>query len=181
MFPRAKFVLAVREPRSWLDSIINQHRKYPLHEPHPAYHKPKMAFFRALHDLYYKYGQYKYSPGERVLEKHGLYTLDGYLSAWAEHNRLVLASIPSERLLVLRTELLSMEIERLAQFLEIPLHTIDLEQTHAHVAPKRYRLLDEIDPDLLDHKIHTHCRPVLDLLAEVAPDQWSAPGTFVGG
>lgn len=167
LFPQSKFILTVREPRSWLDSIINQQLNGRRQRARMTSPGPRAAFFPALHEIVCRAGHFPFASGESVLEEHGLYPLDGYLSWWAEHNRRVLEAVPRERLLVLRTESLSSEVDRIADFLGVPAAELNLSRQHSNQAAQRFGLVDRIDAELLAQKVEYHCASVYELMDAV--------------
>ncbi len=92
-FPKAKFILTVRDPLSWLESEIDRN-----------YGTRNKLFWRALED--YRYGRYghRFTQQDVALEQMGLYPIASYLSYWNDHNQFVLNSVAQEQLLVLDTE-----------------------------------------------------------------------------
>jgi hypothetical protein len=104
LFPTAKFVLTVREPRSWLVSLLS-HIRCGGSSP----------TFDALRELRFRpRGPLQYDLHEASVRELGLYPLRGYLDYWARHVRTVVAAVPPERLLV--TEIGNVaEIERFAE------------------------------------------------------------------
>lgn len=155
VFPEAKFILTVRDCHSWLDSAINQHLG-DLRHPDP--HQP--AYWKRLNDLYFGRAG-GHPPAERVLEQAGLYTLDGYLSFWAAHYRRVLDAVPEDRLLVVRTDRLSRELDRIARFAGIPADTLDATRRHSHRTAAKYDLVAQIDRAYLDEKVDRHCAELM--------------------
>lgn len=155
-YPNARYVLTVRDPRSWLDSMINQSLRYRS-EP--------WLELRAL-----RVGSGLPHPAEeRPLADRGLYSLDGYLSEWARHNRRVLEHVPASQLLVLRTQDITDRVEDLAEFAGVPVATLDVERSHEFRGPVKYHVLEELDQDYLDAKIREHCGELAEQLL-VAPE-----------
>jgi hypothetical protein len=146
LFPDARFVLTVREPRAWLDSMANHSQ---AHATPPHWVRWRDHRFRA--------GELTHPPQEAALAERGLYTLDGYLGSWARHNRMVLEAVPADRLLVLRTEDLGGRLADLARFAGIPVETLDASRVHEFPATERYGTLDELDPDHVADRIEHHC------------------------
>lgn len=162
-FPRAKFILTVREPRSWLRSVIDQCIKNPRTE---FLHDQEFRCWIRLRDLYFGVPPEEYPVPERPLAANDLHTLDGYLSYWTRHNRMVLDAVPSDRLLVVRTRELSDSIDRIAAFMGVSPSTLAREKSHSYKAPKRYELLDEVDEGYVQDKITEHCSGVMARLDE---------------
>ncbi len=85
-----------------------------------------------------------HKDGEKVLEEHGLIPLDGWLRFWNEHNSSVLNLVPSDRLLIVRTPDIRQDIPRMADFLGVPVDTLDASRSHEHKAAKKFGLLSRI-------------------------------------
>lgn len=150
-FADAKFILTMRDCYSWLDSFINHQLARPC--------SPNWVRMR---DFRFKHGRFEYAREEQFLAQHGLYTIDGYLSYWAEHNREVLAKVPKSRLLVVRTQEISTEIERIADFVGVPAETLNHEKSHSFKAKEHFNILSSIDRHFLDKKINTYCKSLMD-------------------
>jgi hypothetical protein len=149
-FPNAKFILTIRDCYSWLDSCINHQLSrncYPN--------------WQRLRDFRFDSNS-EYKEEERILAQHGLYTLDGYLSYWAEHNREVLTTVPKEKLLVVRTHEIPQEIEKIADFLSISLDKLNLSKAHSFKAKNHFNILSEIDKQFIDNKVNLHCKSLMD-------------------
>ncbi|PSO95277.1 MAG: hypothetical protein BRC48_08845 [Cyanobacteria bacterium QS_9_48_30] len=149
-FPNAKFILTIRDCYSWLDSFIN-HQLSRTCSPN----------WQRLRDFRFDSNS-EYKEEERILAQHGLYTLDGYLSYWAEHNREVLTTVPKEKLLVVRTHEIPQEIEKIADFLSISLDKLNLSKAHSFKAKNHFNILSEIDKQFIDNKVNLHCKSLMD-------------------
>jgi len=161
MFPQALFVLTVREPQAWLNSIINQHLRVDVSHRGPE---------RRLRQLFFGTQGGTYSQGEEELERLGLFSLDGYLGAWSNHYERILERVPRERLLVVRTEALSTSRGRLAHFLSIPPEMIDNKRSHLHRCPQDHGVVSRIPQNLLEARVDELCGDVssrLNVLADV--------------
>lgn len=157
LFPEARFILTVRDCYSWLDSMINQHVK--------SFNDPKLpSCWRVMNDIYFGTLGDSFRPEERVLEKLGLYPVEGYLSGWTRHYRRVLEAVPGDRLLVLRTDHLSHEVDRIASFAGVPTASLDLNRKHSHRTRERHHVLDEVDADYLAAMFEKHCGDMMQRL-----------------
>lgn len=151
-FADSRFILTIRDCYSWLDSQINNQLSYI-----------EGAHWRA-------FGEFKYAGGgavrhpeqEQVFARFGLYTLDGYLSAWAAHNTRVLKAVPPERLLVVRTQDIAADVPKLAAFLRVPPNRLNLAGAHSFKGSKKFDLLSQLDERYLEEKVNRHCRPLMD-------------------
>lgn len=147
-FPTAQFVLTVREPRSWLRSMIDNHIDYP----------PRAGTgMRLWHDVFFRPDLQSFSPGEAVLREHDLYPARTYLAYWVAHNQAVLEAVPTERLMVLGTREITPKAGDLADFLGIDLSRLNLERSHANTTPVRHGVFDNLDPDWIDAQVEEVC------------------------
>jgi hypothetical protein len=159
-FPKAKFVLTVREPRSWLESKVNHLIR--------VLHYEKSRFWVDLLKVRYGAETRKHPPEEEALAALELPNLGAILFNYARHTRLVLDSIPRERLLIVRTEDISSSAERLARFAGIPASTLSMEQSHEYRAPLKTDVFAKIDQEYVQAKIDQHCAEIVALHRSVA-------------
>ena len=155
LYPEARFVLTVREPRSWLDSLLN-HLEVGKAPPH-------FVRFRSL--IYADGGDHP--PEEAVLAEHGFYPLRGYLLDYARRHELILDTVPADRLLVLRTKEIGDRLDDLAAFVGVPADTLDRDQSHGFPARAKFGFLDQIGDDHVQATIDEICGPVM---ARLFPD-----------
>lgn len=166
LFPKARFLLTIRDPYSWLDSFVNHQLARACSEP-----------WRRIRDLRFRPHLYQHPPEEALFKAKGLYTLDGYLSYWGEHNRRVLNLVPPERLLVVRTDRLTELAEAVAAFAGIPTRFLNKSRSHAFKAKQKFGLLTHLDPVYLRDKVIQH---TADVLAIYFPE-WSGPSAAAHG
>jgi hypothetical protein len=88
------------------------------------------------------------------------------LVRWASHHRYILNTIPSQRLIVIRTYDLERSGSALAKFLNIPEDTLDMTRAHLYKAPRKSGIISRIEPDYLQAKVTEHCG---DLMHEYFP------------
>ncbi len=146
LFPLARFVLTIREPLSWLDSFINHQLSYPTGER-----------WQKLRDLRFQPERYPHGKGEEVLAAKGLYSLDGYFSYWARHQRRVLEAVPQERLLILRTSEIGPRAAEIATFAGVSPETLREERSVSFPAKEKHEVLAQIDAERLAAAMQTHC------------------------
>jgi hypothetical protein len=157
IFPRSKFILTIREPLSWLDSVINhQMARQDADAWRSSVAWRKYWEFRRRLDLY------PHPPEEVALKERNLYSLDGYLSSWAETNRTVLDQVPPNRLFVVRTDRISATCDEIAAFIGVPKRPEHKLKSHAFKASKKFGVLELIDPDHLQGRIAAHCSDLVD-------------------
>jgi len=175
MYPKAKFILTFREPREWLNSIMNQHLNVNVSQ------RPDD---RLLRGLLYGLPRIEYMKEEEALERRGLFTIDGYLNGWKTHYEWVLDSVPPERILVVRTEKLRDSVERIEEFLGIPANMLDLEKSYLHRTTINHGVLDRVPSEFVTERIENHCSNVVKRLSALMEGEFEVPsmnGDLCGG
>jgi len=150
-FPRARFVLTIRDCYSWLNSMMNEVLRSP-NAPAP--------WFR-LRKFYYERVPVVHAPEEQGLKAQGLYSLDAYFSHWAMRNGQAIAKIPADRLFIVRTDQLRERAYELADFAGLPHRSVRPHRTHEYKNPGKRPILREIDRAFLEQKVEQHCRPLM--------------------
>ncbi|MDZ4763335.1 MAG: sulfotransferase [Chloroflexota bacterium] len=154
LFPEAKFVLLLRDPYSWLHSLwAVQHWFTPISQ-HPRWYQKMMAYM-------YGYGRMEYGAGDQNLKQIGLPPLRGYLQHWRRMYDLGLNELPADRRLILYTHQLTNKLPDIAQFLDVPLDTLDQDNTHGDPAKDKRPFIFQIDRAYLEDQVHEICDPVL--------------------
>jgi hypothetical protein len=169
LFPEALFILTVRDCYTWLGSYINHHLT----------HDDTKGFWRRMRDVHFGprrgYGKY-----EEPLRRRGLHTLDGYLSYWSWHNRRILDTVPSGRLLVIRTSEITDRGGEIADFLGIPREAVDPLRSHTNRARRDEGVVHELDRGFLAETAGRICGPLMARLfpeidgPETAFERWEA-------
>ncbi|SPD72252.1 putative Sulfotransferase domain protein [uncultured Desulfobacterium sp.] len=168
-FPKARFILTIRDCYSWLDSWFN-------HQLSRSALKGS-SIWKLGRDIYYRPKKVIYTAEEKVLKENGLYPLDGYLSFWREHNARVLHYVPPQRLLVVRTKEIRQSVKKLSNFLNVSAVSLQSKNAHLYKARQKFGLLKLIDRNFLEHKVHLHCR---DLMKRFFPEIRSLDDTVEG-
>jgi hypothetical protein len=156
-FPKAKFVLTIRDCYSWMDSMFNQ-----------LLAREHNAELTQFHHWYAdSLGPASHSDGDRVLAEHGLWPVELWLRAWVQHNSRILELVPADRLLIIRTHEILPDIRRLAEFFEVPPDTLEATRSHDYKAEKKFGLLSKIDEHHLLALVESHCA---DLMGRFFPE-----------
>jgi len=157
-YPKAKFIVTVRDCYSWLDSMINMllvlniqdwiidygSRSFGIHIAREMF-VSRESVLRALPDL-----------------------LDGLLGYWAYGAGVTLDNLPQGRFLIVKTDEISGSLDKIAKFIEIPTRTLVREKSHLFVASKKFNILHDMDFGLLKNKFEYHCAP---LMKKLFPDR----------
>ncbi|NJO17495.1 MAG: hypothetical protein HC877_17650 [Thioploca sp.] len=154
-FSEAKFILTIRDCYSWLESLISNQLIVLKWQNNWFRH-------RWINFADFRFGsREKYAKEEAILADKGLYTLDGYFSYWNEHNSRVLAIVPREKLLIVKTNEIDQSIRRIEEFLSIPSGTLP-HKVRKNVKKKQFNILSQIDKDFLEAKANFHCKELMD-------------------
>jgi hypothetical protein len=150
-FPKAKFLLTIRDCYSWLNSVM----RHALRFPNPA---PMWASYR---EMLYQPHLHSHAPEEQPLKQRGLYPIDAYLSNWAAHNASVLDRIPETKLMVVKTDEIGTKACDVARFAGLPPQLVLSSQAHTFENPVKGNLLQEIPRNFLEGKVEQHCRALM--------------------
>ena len=150
-FRDSRFILTLRDCYSWLDSLLNDHLNRTPHDP----------IWMEYRDLRHDPTRKHVLPEEAPLKERGLYTLDGYFSYWAKHYSEVLAKVPSDRLLVIRTTDITQKVAELLAFAGVSMAVARAGSSHECKAPRRHNVLSQIEPHFLEEKVRQHCGPLM--------------------
>jgi hypothetical protein len=145
-FPRAKFILTIRDCYTWLDSHTNHHIAYGLDEDWERLKSLSSSIKAGAHP-----------PEEQELKSIGVAPIERSLRAWTDHNSRVLNAVPTEQLLVLRTHEISTSIERIADFTGIRPRSLLSSRAHSFKRQISAGLLDKLSPGYLESKVEKYC------------------------
>ena len=146
VFPAARFIVLVRDSYTWLQSAIGHlvSRELPSEIVNflPWWINPE---------------RYPHSRQDRALAERGLYSIAAYLHAWNDHVNRCTPQIPEDRRIILRTHELARSHPRLADFLEIPLDTLDAGSGHQNRSTWQAGIESLVDPGYIDTMVQSIC------------------------
>jgi DNA-binding protein Fis len=152
-FGEAKFILTIRDCYSWLDSLIDAQLRPP---------KTWLIQRRRVDMNSVRFqANNQHVKEEQILADNGKYTLDSYFKYWNEHNSKVLATVPEDRLLIVKTTEINQSIRQIEEFLGIPRGTLP-NQVQKNVTRKKNNILSQIDKNFLEEKANFHCKELMD-------------------
>lgn len=155
-YPNSQYILSVRNPLSWLDSMINHTINYP----------PKSELvIKYWHSIFFKPEKYPFTEFDSALEKHEVYSIEAYLNYWANAVESVLKFIPKEQLLIVKTNEFLDKTADIANFLNIDKNSFDVKSGHLNKAPAKFNLLELVDKNYLDKMIEEKCGHLIKKLA----------------
>ncbi len=146
IFPSARFIVLIRDCHTWLQSIMGHlvGRNIPL---------DVLEFLR----WWFKPELYPHGPHDRALADRGLFSIAAYLHAWNWHVDTCTGLIPADRRLVLRTHELDSSHQRLAEFLRIPVESLDGTCGHRNRGTWSERIDSLVTPAYIDDMVHSIC------------------------
>lgn len=161
IFPAARFIITIRDCYSWAQSTLNQLVKrwswkngWESDSDH----------FVGYHRLLYGYAEdWSYPRQESVLEEMQIPPLDPVFRHWAERNERLLAAIPPDRRIVIRTHEIGASIPKIAQFLGVSEEHI--RRTHSHSFQRKRTFVDlfgELGSEYLTAVAEPYCGVLMD-------------------
>ena len=163
----------MRDPRSWISSMMNQIFFYKYAMPTRAKKYFEISWGRNLW------------PEVKTMNKYflrdNLDFFESMLMYWNNSNKRVLDLTPKDRLLILKTNEINDSMDKIANFLNIPVELINDRNCHAHKAvdrtfygsqvlreaglltkpeqikPELPDWFEELDEELVNEKIDLYC------------------------
>jgi hypothetical protein len=154
-FSEARFILTVRDCYSWLDSLLNMILASGTRMP-----EWMLTYSRAVLDIPI--------TREMIRSREAFVSclptlVDFCLAFWSRTNAALLAALPAERTLVLRTEEISDSIGAIAAFVGIPAGSLAPGRSHLFPSQRRFHLLLEVDATRLQIAADRHCSHLMGL------------------
>lgn len=151
-FADARFLLTIRDCFSWLESAID----------HTLNARIRSAADREYLDFYFAAENVAYSRYDEALRSRGLLSIDCYLAAWSRHNEKILAAVPPERLLVVRTNELAAKLPEIAQFAGVAVERVNPSFHVMGRARARHGVLATIDAGYLADRVLARCGVLME-------------------
>lgn len=149
-FPDAEYILTIREPRSWLRSILQNHLDYAPR---------KGSGMEQWHDVFFGPHMIEHDSAERPLESRGLYPLRTYLRYWVEHNQAALNALSDRVFLTVGTHQISHRTHDIAAFLGTDGGRLQGRESHANRTVTDGGVWSELDQAWVDDAIEDVCAP----------------------
>ncbi|MGB8701974.1 MAG: sulfotransferase [Thermosynechococcaceae cyanobacterium] len=166
VYEDAKFILTIRDCYSWLDSLFNHHG--PVYRSLGNRKSFQTAKWTRFYNHIYGSEKFQYSSQENLLREYNLYTLDGYFSYWAEHNRRAIKIIPPSKLLILRTQDIDNKSNEIEAFLNISKGSLKPKvRGNTRDKTQKLNLLSQLDQDFVEAKANQYCQ---DLMQRYFPE-----------
>jgi hypothetical protein len=145
-FPQAGFIVLIRDCYAWLRSVLGHLITRDI---------PRDV--RNFLPWWFTPERYPNSLHERRLRELGLYSVRAYLNAWNGHIERCLDLIPEDRRLILKTHELDRSHKLLAEFLNIPIESLDTTKGRLNQSPTLLSLDYLVQPAYLDEVVRAVC------------------------
>jgi len=152
-FPDAKFIVTIREPLAWLDSILDNNINFP---------RTKTAAMTQWHSVFFQASKSADDVGDKPLLDRDLHRLDSYLSYWARTYDACLKSLPEDQRLVIGTNQITDRMVELGDFVGFDLRGAKRESSRKNVTAEKHGILDELDADYVRERMAELCQPVIE-------------------
>ena len=146
VFPTARFIVLIRDCYTWLRSIM-------VHLVGRDVPRDVLDFLR----WWFKPELHPHNPHDQILADLGLFSIAAYLYAWNRHVDTCTGSIPVDQRLMLRTHELDSSHQRLAEFLQIPVGSLDSASGHRNRGTWSERIESLVEPAYIDDMVHSLC------------------------
>ncbi|MCA9279069.1 MAG: hypothetical protein H6815_13920 [Phycisphaeraceae bacterium] len=151
-FPDAKFIVLIRDCRSWLQSFVG----HLISRNVPA---DVIAFL----DYWFRPDEYPVGSEDAKLGELGLYSVRAFLAAWVRHITVCEHEIPDDRKLVVRSHELNTSHDRIASFLEINPDSLDTTQGHRNRSTFDQSIDTIVDSNYVRSVMEELCMPHMQL------------------
>ena len=152
-FPDYKYILTVRHPMPWLNSIFDNNLNYKA--------RPGNTMSR-WHNIFFKPERFDYTKWDKPLKEAGLYSLDAYLNYWSRFNGDILQTIPQSQLLVLDTKSISHRLNDISGFLDIKQSLLSEKNSHKNMTTKQHRIIEQLDTSYIEDRINIICSNIIE-------------------
>lgn len=160
-YPKAQYVATYRDVHSWANSLLGMvmtRRRTPPTE------LDERTWYRSYGDWI--------SEGtitvDRADDSDDTDALPALMRSWAAYMRTMPAILPSDCTIWIKTSELTQRVPELADFLRIPVDSIEMDNVHSNRASVSFDRFTIADRDVIDSVYAEHCA---DLMAEHFPDE----------
>jgi len=144
LIPESKFILTVREPKSWVESELNMNMK------------TYGSIWTEYEHYRYKKFKYKYNL-DALTNLKGVYPIQTYFEYYKHHILKVINHVPKERLLVLDTFDINNSVEKICEFTGATCQNLNLNKIHSSRSKNRkVKICEIVNENLINQLITDH-------------------------
>ncbi len=152
-FPGSRYIIAVREPRSWLGSIVDNNINF---------RRDKNDVLTQWHRVFFGTPDQPGTPQDAALVANGLYPVSTYLRYWTETYRKCLQLLPEELTMLVGTGQITRKAKDMIEFAGFVAHESGVESSHKNMTRARHNVLDDVDSAHVDAMVAEHCSSVIE-------------------
>jgi Sulfotransferase domain len=146
VFPESRFIVLLRDPYTWLQSICGHlvSREIP-------------SDVQVFLNWWFRPDLHPHTRHDRALQELGTYSIAAFLNAWNRHITVCSQLIPPGRRLILRTDQLGQSHQRLADFLQIPLEGLNIRDGHLNRGTWSDRIDSLVERSYMTEMVNSIC------------------------
>ena len=146
--PSKKFILTIRDVYSWCDSWIDHNINFP---------PDNSSRWGALDRIRLRIKDFQPAKFDSPFIDRGLPPLACYFQLWAHHNRRILETVPSSRLLVIETHQITPKIPEIAAWAGVPVETLRIDRQWLFSTPEKHHALATLDERYVQETADRFC------------------------
>ena len=151
--PDKRFVITIRDVFGWFNSWMDHNLNSP---PQPS------SKFHQLDRIRLRGSDFPHTPHDRPLKDRRMDSLEAHFAMWARHYGEVLAAIPEDRRLIVKTADILSRTEDIASFSGVPPALLRLDLGWQNAASVKHDVLSEFDREFVRDVAERHCRTLMD-------------------
>jgi hypothetical protein len=158
LYPRARFVVLIRDCFSWVDSVLEQWARIAVRQPDSLRQRLELTGVSDVPDIVKSWmlveQQLRSGRATAALSA-------SLLRTWATTNTRLLAAVPDGRALVLRTDDIDTAGARLAEFCQVDPSTLRSGERR-NVAPFRAGVVGAVPAEVASREADRWCAPLME-------------------
>lgn len=151
-FPDAKFVVLIREPMVWLESILDNNLNFP---------RTKTPTMAKWHEVLFHSGKTPVSSSDELLVEMGLYPVGSYLEYWTRTYDRCLRSLGDANCLLVGTNQITARAEEIGQFVGLDASGVSRKHTHGNRTAEKHQVLQRLNRAHVEESLNKICQPLI--------------------
>lgn len=152
-FPDSRFIIAVREPRAWLTSIVDNNINFP---------RDKNEVLTQWHRVFFGEPRQQGTTHDEPLVASGLYPVATYLKYWTSTYEKCFGLVPENQRIVVGTGQISERAAEMLEFAGFSPQTAVLSASHRNRTKARHDVLGAVGETHIDNMVSEHCGALVD-------------------
>ena len=152
-FPDSRFIIAVREPRAWLTSIVDNNINFP---------RDKNEVLRQWHRVFFGEPGQPGLPGDEALVAKGLYPVATYLKYWTSTYDKCLGLVSESRRMVVGTGQITERTPQMLEFAGYSPKAVDTGASHRNRTKAKHDVLSGVDEAHIEAMLDEHCAAFIE-------------------